>query len=244
MDLICEHCGQTFIKQAHLTNHIRYKHSENTQEPAMTEIKQTKDETKTKQQPPEPTAKAPTALTPDERALVDTISRQTDDWTQITEDDIHDFSLAEDPLKLPKEAQQRQDQREFAYRWCERTPKRIAELTNSDPPRKWWVANAVTAPYLKKYVDPTIGGVCRMDQILLLKPWKLHQMVKDAVAATSKALYQSKDLDKGGAAKIQSRDDRSHLAAVTGERAHVRTTDPALVVSGEAEDAGELVAAD
>lgn len=252
MEYTCEICGKAFPQANHLKNHLRSHSAENNQpqEPAeMTEKNKNiklEPEANTQTESPEPKGtRSNSALTPDERALVDQISRQTTDWEQITEDQIHDFSLSEDPLKLPKEAQERQDRKEMAYRWCERTPKRVAELTNASPPMTWWVANGVTAPYLKKYIDPTIGGVCKMDQILLLKPWNLHQKVKDAVAAASKALYQSRELDKGGKSKIQSRDDRSHLTAVTGERAHVKSSDPASVISGEVEsDLGELVAAD
>ena len=153
-----------------------------------------------------------------------------------------DFSLAADPLKLPPEAQDRQDRKEFAFRWCERTPKRVAELTNAAAPLKWWIANSTTAPYLKKYVDPTIGGICRMDQLLLLKPWHLHQKVKDAVNASAKALYNSRELDKGAAQKISSRDSRDHLKVGVGERAHIKGGVEAW--EGEKDSVGELVAAD
>ena len=245
----CETCNAEFTASHLLKNHIRLsKTCKASKEPAMTEIK---TELKQEQKPKTQTQPAPTAaadasnkpLTPEERALVDQISRQSDDWTQITEDDLLDFSLSEDPLKLPAEAKQRQDRKEMAYRWCERTPKRLAELTGAAAPLKWWVANTVTAPYLHKYIDPTIGGVCRLDQILLLKPWKLHQKVKDAVADGAKALYNSRELDKGGAAKVGSHDSKDNIRPVGGERAAVRGSD--AVFEGEVDSGlGELVAAD
>jgi hypothetical protein len=182
-------------------------------------------------------------LTPDERELVDQITRSKGDWDLITEESMTDFSLAQDWGKLPPEAQERQDRKEFAFRWCERTPKRVAELTNAAAPLKWWVANRTTAPYLSKYVDPTVGGILRLDQILLLKPWKLHQLVKDAVAQSAKAMYDSRELNKGGAQKIQSRDSSDHLKVIAGERAHVKGGD--LMFDGEiGAEVGDLVAAD
>ena len=213
----------------------------------MTETQAKSEVSKVTNSPPEPNAAPATPnnapLTPDERALVDQITRSKDDWSTITEESMLDFSLAEDPLKLPAEAKQRQDRKEFAYRWCERTPKRVAELTNAAAPLKWWVANRVTAPYLEKYVDPTVGGILRLDQILLLKPWAMHQKVKDAVNDSAKALYNSRELDKGGAQKIQTRDDRGHLKVVAGERAKIQNGD--MVFEGEAgSEVGELVAAD
>lgn len=245
----CPTCGKVLSSPGYLKNHIRLSHADqvSNKEPVTMTEKQAKVEEVKNQPNTQPKAEAQTAqtvaLTPDERALVDQITRSKDDWHTIREDEILDFSLSEDPLKLPTEAKERQDRKEFAFRWCERTPKRVAELTNASPPLKWWVANATTAPYLQKHVDPTIGGVCRLDQILLLKPWNLHQKVKDAVAASAKALYNSRELEKGGSQKIASRDDRDHLAVVSGERAAVKGND--MVFNGEAgSDVGELVAAE
>ncbi len=83
----------------------------------------------------------------------------------------------------------------------------------------------------------------RLDQLLLLKPWNLHQKVKDAVLESAKALYQSRELNKGGAQKVASHDSRDHLKVVTGERAHVKGGDATF--EGEpGSDVGELVAAD
>jgi hypothetical protein len=246
----CTACGRDYSTPAYLENHIRLAHSEPTspteKEPApMTETQATYETLSAITSPPAAPA-APASphspLTPDERALVDQITRSKADWSAITEESMLDFSLSEDPLKLPPEAKARQDRKEFAYRWCERTPKRVAELTNAAAPLKWWVANSTTAPYLQKYVDPTVGGILRLDQLLLLKPWNLHQKVKDAVNEAAKALYNSRELDKGGAQKIQSRDDRGHLKVVAGDRAKIQHGD--AVFEGEADAVGDLVAAD
>jgi hypothetical protein len=244
----CATCGKVLSSAGYLKNHIRLSHPEqasNEKEPtdmaetkAMAEVKPTNSQ-------PEPTPKQvqTSSLTPDERALVDQITRSKDDWNTITEESMVDFSLGQDWGKLPSEAQERQDRKEFAFRWCERTPKRVAELTNASAPLKWWVANRTTAPFLSKYVDPTVGGILRLDQILLIKPWKLHQLVKDAVSRSAKAMYDSRELTKGGAQKIQSRDSSDHLKVVSGERAHVKGGD--LMYDGESgAEVGDLVAAD
>lgn len=243
----CDTCGRRFVQEKRLHNHIRAYHASQEKEPAlMTETKAiTEPKTKNNTQPEQPTtAASPASLTPEERALVEQVSRSTDDWTAITEDDMLDYSLAEDPLKLPPEAKQRQDRKEMAYRWCERTPKRVAELTNASPPLKWWVANSTTAPYLQKYVDPTLGGICKLDQILLLKPWKLHQKVKDAVEGSARALYNSRELEKGGAQRVQSRDSSDHLRVIAGERAHIKGSDAVFEGESMGADVGDLVAAD
>jgi hypothetical protein len=244
----CATCGRDYSTPSYLENHIRLSHSglasnrketdQMAETKAMAEIKPINSQ-------PDTTTKtaSPVSLTPDERALVDQITRSKGDWDTITEESMTDFSLADDWGKLPLEAQERQDRKEFAFRWCERTPKRVAELTNASAPLKWWVANRTTSPYLSKYVDPTVGGVIRLDQILLLKPWKLHQMVKDAVSNSAKAMYDSRELTKGGAQKIQSRDSSDHLKVVSGERARVQGGD--MTFDGESgAEVGELVAAD
>jgi hypothetical protein len=244
----CTTCGKVLSSAGYLKNHIRLSHpalASNERGPTdMAETKAMADVKPTNSQPEDTTAPAqPASLTPDERALVDQITRSKGDWDTITEESMTDFSLAQDWGKLPPEAQDRQDRKEFAFRWCERTPKRVAELTNASAPLKWWVANRVTAPYLSKYVDPTVGGILRLDQILLLKPWKLHQLVKDAVASSAKAMYDSRELNKGGAQKIQSRDSSDHLKVIAGERAHVKGGD--MMFDGESgAEVGDLVAAD
>ena len=249
----CDTCGKVLDSPGKLKNHIRLAHvgiarkKKKAEEPDMTETTAKSEvSTLTETQPSEPEAQPEsprTSLTPDERALVDQITRSKQDWQTISEESMLDFSLSEDPLKLPPEAKERQDRKEFAYRWCERTPKRVAELTNASPPLRWWVANAITAPYLSKYVDPTIGGIMRLDQLLLLKPWSLHQRVRNAVMEAAKAMYQSRELDKGGAQKIASRDSRDHLKVLAGERAHIKGGD--MTFEGETgSDLGELVAAD
>ena len=248
-EFMCMTCGKVLSTAGYLKNHIRLSHpalASNGQETdhmaetkAMAEVKQTNSQPETTTKPEAPAV----SLTPDERALVDQITRSKGDWDTITEESMTDFSLAQDWGKLPPEAQERQDRKEFAFRWCERTPKRVAELTNASAPLKWWVANRTTAPYLSRYVDPTVGGILRLDQILLLKPWKLHQMVKDAVSRSAKAMYDSRELTKGGAQKIQSRDSSDHLKVVAGERAHVKGGD--LMFDGETgAEVGDLVAAD
>jgi len=113
-------------------------------------------------------------LTPDEQALAARMSDSDRSWETIKEEDMEDFSLAEAPYKLPKEAKDRQDKHEFAFRWVEAKTWRVDEVRNLDPPAKWWVCNATNTPFLSKYVDPAHGGVQHMDQVLMFKPWFMH----------------------------------------------------------------------
>lgn len=133
-------------------------------------------------------------LTPDERALASRIAAGDDSWETITEDSIVDFSLAEDPYKLPKEAKEKQDAKEFAFRWAEAKPQRIDTLHNLEPPARWWVCNSTNAPFLKKYIDPDHGGVQKLDQILMMKPWWMHEKHQEAKMKIAKARIDSGDI--------------------------------------------------
>ena len=55
------------------------------------------------------TATKPQAVTSEEAAIISRSESETVDWFGISEEDIHDFSLMEDPLKLPKPCQKLQE---------------------------------------------------------------------------------------------------------------------------------------
>jgi len=132
-----------------------------------------------KEEPENKDDKIPQILTSDETALQQRIAREDDTWETIKEEDIVDFSLAEDPYALPPEAKKKQDEREIAYRWAVADPKRVDELESMDPPAKWWVCNRTRTPYLEKYCDTVHGGVQKRDQLLFFKPWWMHQAYQD-----------------------------------------------------------------
>ncbi len=119
-------------------------------------------------------------LTPEERAIAARVAASEPEWETITEESMGDFSLAAAPYPLPKEAKEMQERREYAFRWAEAKSSRMDELKSLPPPAKWWPANATTTPYLKQYVDPAHGGIQSQDQILFVKPWRMHQAHQDA----------------------------------------------------------------
>ena len=48
-------------------------------------------------------------MTPEQRAIAERIAGETDDWKMLTERDMEDFSLMENPFKLPPPAQKMVD---------------------------------------------------------------------------------------------------------------------------------------
>lgn len=158
-------------------------------------------------------------LTSEEKALKDRVARVDDDWQTITEESMVDFSLSEDPYKLPPEAKAKQDAKEFAFRWAVKSASRVDELKSQDPPAKWWVCNATSTPFLAKHCDPVHGGVQKHDQILFFKPYwmhRKHQDMKNEVAARQDA-----------AGRISSRDGMEHAAGTwhAGEQYKISSRD-------------------
>jgi hypothetical protein len=123
-------------------------------------------------------------LTPDQQAIFNRVEAETAEWETIREDQIEDYSLSISPLDLKHnfpEAWEKQNNRLFAFRWCERTEKRVDELTRGGHPvTRWKICTRVTTPFLSKYIDKMLGCVSRLDQILLFRPWERHMIEKNA----------------------------------------------------------------
>jgi hypothetical protein len=123
-------------------------------------------------------------LTPEQQALVNRATAETADWAPINEGDVNDFSLMVTPLDLKAnfpEAWKKQVEKKYAFRWCEKTDKRIDELTKGGHPvTQWKLCTRLTTPFLAKYVDSIIGCVTRLDQVLLFRPWDRHMIEKNA----------------------------------------------------------------
>lgn len=146
----------------------------------------------------------PVARTPEESAIHRRISGESPDWDMISEEEMEDFSLMEDPLKLPLPAQERQNNGEYAFRWAERTPERIDQLRNAPPPMRWWLCNYTTTPYLEEFIDPIIGGVVCLDQILFVKPRRMHDLCQKAKRELADNLEQSGNIEKSWDGKEHS----------------------------------------
>lgn len=173
-----------------------------------------------------------TTLTADERALADRLSSGDTSWKTITEGDIVDFSLAKDQYELPKEAQDMQDKKKFAFRWVEADPKRIDQVRALDPPAKWWICNAMNTPFLAKYCDPMHGGIQRLDQILVFKPWWMHRAYQDAKMMIHTSKTETADITKKSGSA-----DNFGSEWVSGEKANIRGGD--LIMEVPEESSGE-----
>lgn len=120
--------------------------------------------------------KKPTiSMTPEESAIFSRVTAEDNGWKEtITEEGMNDFSLSEDPYKLPAPAQKKENREEFKFRWIEKDSKRVDFVRNLDVPKRWWVCNSTNSPYLKGFFDPLHGAVQKLDQILVFKPWSHH----------------------------------------------------------------------
>ncbi|MFA5377528.1 MAG: hypothetical protein WC455_17385 [Dehalococcoidia bacterium] len=120
---------------------------------------------------PDGTAEGKTVLTSSEAAIVARVIAERDDWKTIKESEVEDFALKDDPLAMPEPAKEMRKKKKFAFRWITRTPERMDEMRTKDVPFKWWVCNAVNTPFLTDYLDPVLGCVSKMDQMLVFKPF-------------------------------------------------------------------------
>ena len=120
-------------------------------------------------------------LTAEEQALAARIAKTDESWREpITEESMLDFSLARDQYELPPEAKVKREAKEFAFRWIAKTPERIDEVTSLPIPARWFLCNRTNTPFLEKHIDPVHGGVQRLDQILVFKPYRMFEAHQNA----------------------------------------------------------------
>jgi hypothetical protein len=136
-----------------------------------------------------------TDLTPEEKAIYKRVKGETDDWKTITEDSVDDYSLMEDPFKLPDKVKVYQNKRQFAFRWIERTSARLDEVRSATVPNRWWIVNKETFPQLDGLFDPILGCITRMDQMLVFKPYWMHEKRKKIVQDLTDAQDRSGTLE-------------------------------------------------
>jgi hypothetical protein len=138
------------------------------------------------------------ALTPDESALRHRIENEREDWKTIGEDSAHDYTLSEDPMKLPDAAIEAEKDKQFKFRWIERNPRRLDIERSKQVPFKWWICNASNTPFLLESIDPVLGCVCKLDQMLLFKPWWMHERESQIRLAKTDAYTHGDLLSKHG----------------------------------------------
>lgn len=172
-------------------------------------------------------------LTAEEAALKSILEEKDDSWLGLTDKDIEDFSLAEDPFKLPKEAKKLQDEKKYAFRWCENKIKRVMELRNLEVPFRWSIANGLNTPELARYVDGVTGGIHNRDQILLYKPFDMHMKAQSLKNALDDERYRTRD--------PKNRDGERDGAYRYASNDKARITDKDTVVfDDESFDTGEM----
>jgi hypothetical protein len=145
-------------------------------------------------------------ITAEEQAIAARIAADSDrEWETIGEDSVIDYSLGRDLFELPPPALKQQIEKHYAFRWIERTQRRIDEIRSKPIPLKWWICNSTNTPFLKGYFDPVLGGVTREDQILVFKPWWMHAKQREIVAEITEGKNQDltrRNKEKRGAAEF------------------------------------------
>ena len=184
-------------------------------------------------------------LTPEEAALSSRIEADDTKWMTIREDELNDFDLAANPMDLHPIARKLQDEKKYAFRWCERTARRADELTRTiEPPLKWGIVTRTSLPKMAHLVDDVLGCVCVLDQMLLFKPWHHHAVVK----AEKNRLAKMKD--EGGGTEAWAAKGSNYGAKKSGLDAQgmeeknpykITGSDDIQVVPGATDEKGELV---
>lgn len=163
----------------------------------------------------------PQNLTPEEAAVFQRVATAEDDWKTITEEDVEDYSLMDDPFMLPKPAQEKFDKKEFKYRWIERTSQRLDTIRNLPIPRRWWICNGVNTPYLKNFIDPNLGCVSCLDQMLMFKPYWMYAKELTLKAELNEAQERGSGVESMDGQKRDFGTFEAGKSAVIGKRDHI-----------------------
>jgi len=192
-------------------------------------------------------AKPQMNLTPEEAAVVSRIQAEDSNWKEVSEKDTLDYSLAEDPFKLPSAAKKLQDERKFRFRWIERTKERIDQIRTLDVPRRWWIVNGDQIPELADQVDPVLGCITKLDQLLVFKPYWMYDKETEMKTRMADSKDTAGNVDNKHGVPV----DESGSEFVAGKQARVSGADvvelhetgdesePAFV-EGDAPDSGDI----
>lgn len=181
----------------------------------------------------------PASLPPEQRAIAERINSQDDGWrSPITEDDVNDFSLSTHKLDLPPDAKRLRETKQFAFRWATCSPKRVDELTRSlQRPERWWVVTRdfclSNAKGMLAEIDDIHGGIVRIGQILLFKPFRDFQIVQKAKQDLAAGTEAGLGID-GAAARLSNPDEG--IEAMAGKKHRVKGSDVVLA----AEDVSDV----
>jgi len=231
----CEHCNRSFQGETEISAQRALRmHKTKVHGKMSKENKNQADETSAEKN--EKTIKN-LNLTPEMRAIAERASAQDTEWFTIREDELNDFDMQHSPYNITErnysEAFKLQKEKRYAFRWCERKESRIDELTRSlNPPLRWAIVTRTTLPEMERHVDPVLGCVSCLDQILLFKPWSHHAMVKEH----KNKMAEAKD-NAGKAENVAMRNvDSDTIKPVVGEQAKIGGSDEVVYVDQESHE--------
>jgi hypothetical protein len=176
-------------------------------------------------------------LTEEERAIFQRVMSDSEGWKNISVDQYatNDFSLAEDPFKIPEPAKKLERDKQFKFKWITRSRERLDEVKNKSFPFAWWPVNNVqpVVGLFGKFVDGSTGGIHLLDQILVFKPWAMwmkEQEVKHRIADT-----KGDFLDKNNQEPIDNVRIAASSTKLGGPRKREHITGSDIQFEGEAE---------
>lgn len=165
--------------------------------------------------------KQPINLTQEEAAIFQRIKAEGKEgrreWEEVTEESVLDFSLRRDPMMLPDFAKKLREAKKFAFVWVTRTKERLDEIRSMEIPHKWWIVNSSTMPECLEDLDPVLGCVCKLDQLLVFKPWWMHVAKRRMVEQGIESKARSGELQSKHGQAI----DESGSEFVTGRQARI-----------------------
>jgi hypothetical protein len=175
--------------------------------------------------PADDTQKQDLVMSSEELSIARRVATMDEEWKDIGEDSVMDFTLNNDPFELPPPALEKKKQKQFAFRWIERDAKRLDTVRSKPVPFKWWICNRTSTPFLEGYFDPILGCVSRLDQMLVFKPFwmfvkEMEFKQRLAEGVNAKAIENLDGEERGNTSFVASRrsglDSKSRREQVTG----------------------------
>ena len=167
-------------------------------------------------------------MTPEEQAIAAEIMNTDNSWETITEGDLTDFSLSEDPYKLPELAMKLKESKRFCFKWIVNDLTRLKEVTNLGVPLRWWIVNRTNIPELENLCSDIDGAIHCKDQILVFKPYWMLKAYQDII--TQSGEEKMKDLSS-----MDGEGDSSHRWR-SGKENKITSKDQVMAVAAELDE--------
>lgn len=175
------------------------------------------------------------SVTAEEQAIINRAEKAVS-WPDESERASIDYSLMQDKFRYPEPCYTMMKRKKFAFRWITRTPERIDEMRNNPIPFRWAIANRTNTPFLAEFVDKTLGCIIRLDQILVYRPWWMHEEEN----SYDRQMAEGKDrpiTSKDGEIRNDIEFVASTRSGETSKRARAEIGGDAII-AGDAEDTG------